>query len=100
MLFSNRFAIATNTVTAIVCSAILIVLLSQLRRDTKSHSFARLMLILSVLGVIDILTRFMAVSGGNVDLDFMILTILTSSFPYALYTFTIDYFELWTTGRR
>src|SRR5262245_34845875 len=101
MLFSNWFAIAINILTAIVSTAILLLLLSQLRRDTKSLSLALLCLPLAMIGFFDIVLRFMAFSGENpVEVIFMILTVLTTFLPVALFTFTIDYFSIWTQRRR
>jgi GAF domain len=100
MFFSNWFAIATNILTAIVCSAIVLLLLSQLRNDAKSRSLARLMVPLALIGLFNIIIRFMAFLGENVDVIFMILTVLTACLPYFLLTFIADYFDTWSRWTR
>jgi signal transduction histidine kinase len=100
MLFSNWFAIFSNAATALICTSITLLTLSQLQQDKKSLSLARLMFMLGALTALVVMMRFMALAGQPIHDIFMPITVLTTALPYGMLTFAIDYFEVSGHWRR
>jgi signal transduction histidine kinase len=92
MLYSDWFAIFSNTTTAVVCIAITLLILSQLQHDGKSRSLGRLTFILGTLAALSVIMRFLALSGQSIHDVFMLITVLTAALPYSMLTFAIDFF--------
>ena len=93
MLFSNWFAVTSNAATAVVCSAIALLLFFQLRRDTKGQSLAFLMVLLALNSLLTVIMRFVAITSQDIHAIFLLVFMVTTTLPYGLFAFTSTYVE-------
>jgi signal transduction histidine kinase len=100
MLFSNSFAVFCNSVTALTCGTIALVMLSQVRHDTKSQLFMRLMIVMALVGGFSAYLRVAYIGGFEFRGIFRLCVVLNTALPFCVFTFAMSYLDVWTTGRR
>jgi len=100
MLHSNGAAILVNAFSSIIYYSIFVLLLFHANRDRKSRALLWLMLVLAQWSTFDVVLRLLHYTNTSVHSAFLYFTFLTAWLPYSLYSFTIEYFNVWNVRHR
>jgi len=100
MLFSNWFAIVSNAITTFVCGSIMVLLLTQLKRDRTAWAVIRLMFNMVLLSFSVVMLRLMAHEGYALHPMFVVATVLTGCLPVNVLLFIDIYFGIRNHWRR
>lgn len=94
------FAIVARVITLTLTTAILIVLMLQLRRDSVSRAFAALIGIFALNTLAAVILRFVSLAGGDISLLFKIILVAAAAMPATVFIFVVTYIDGWTPFRR
>jgi hypothetical protein len=96
----NLYVIGVNLIVSVVCSAVALLLLFQLRQEPKARLFFVLMVLQSMAAFGFALSRIAAALGSDFLLPFYVATVIYAEYPTLLLSFAAEYFEIWTPFRR
>lgn len=93
-------AITARLLTLTLATAILFVILLQLRRDPTSRALAGLIGIFALNTLVAVIVRFMSLSGLDVSFPFKFIVVAAASIPAMVFIFVVNYLSHWTPWRR
>ncbi len=93
-------AITARLLTLTLATAILFVILIQLRRDSTSRALAGLIGIFALNTLVAVIVRFMSLSDLDVSFPFKFIVVAAASIPAMVFIFVVNYLSHWTPWRR
>jgi signal transduction histidine kinase len=93
------FSMLVRLVCSVLCADLALLVLLQLRHDTKSRWVAILTALISGIALNGLLLRVSWVLGGRIDELFNLAAVLTGAVPVVTFVFTNEFFETWTARR-
>jgi signal transduction histidine kinase len=93
-------AIVSRTITSILCGAVLLLILFQLRHDARSRAFAGLAAVVLGNTASALVLRLYSLSGGPLEALFAVIVVFTSAIPVMIYLFVTAHFDLQTPFHR
>jgi len=95
-----EWSIFSRTASTLVCGTLLLMVLLQLRQDTRSRAFAGLVGVIGANTALSLILRFYGMAGLDIHWLFQCSSLLTSSLPMMLFLFVVAYFDAWTPFRK
>jgi signal transduction histidine kinase len=94
------FVFISTVVMAMTCTAIVILVLFQLRHDAQSRAFALMMFDLALFAIAGAVMQVFGRLGDDISGIFEVMTVAFSAMPLTMLLFAIEYLGPWTRGRR
>lgn len=93
-------AVVSRTIASVVCSALLLIVVLQMRRDALSRAFALLVLVLGATALSALALRVISIVGGDITFAFRVGSFWTATLPFAFTLFVAQYFNVQTPVQR
>jgi len=96
----QQFSMIVRLLCGIICAALTLLVLLQLRHDKKSRWFAVLTALISGIALNGLLLRVSWQLGGGIQELFNLAGVLTGAVPFVTFIFTNEYLGIWTPPKR
>lgn len=93
-------AISSRAVATVLCGALLLIVLLQVRHDATSRAFAGLIGSIALNAILSLILRLVSAVGGDITGLFRAVSMTTAALPLMLIVFVAEYFSAWAPLQR